>query len=426
MNIFWFRRDLRLDDNEGLYHALMAGTPVLPVFIFDTGITGELEKDDARISFIYSTLQDMHRKLNKKGSGMLILKGEPLTVLRSLTDNYPVKNIYVNRDYEPYGLDRDQKIKKMFSAKGISLISFKDHLIFEPGEVLKPDGTPYTVFTPFKKQWLGRYQNYNVAVRETSDKGDFFRFSPDFPDLEQLGFTPSAIKTPSFDLSVIPEYHTKREIPSLDATSRLGPHLRFGTLGIRALLNGMGPGAGHEAFLSELIWREFFMHILYHYPHAVHRNFRSKYDGIYWINDDDDFSRWREGRTGYPIVDAGMRELKQTGFMHNRVRMITAGFLCKHLLTDWRLGEAYFASRLLDYELASNNGNWQWAAGTGCDAAPYFRIFNPLEQHKKFDPDSGYVKKWVPELNTAAYPPPMIDHKYARARALEHYKKGIA
>lgn len=422
LSLFWFRRDLRLEDNTALNHALASGHPVLPVFIFDKNILQDLPKDDARLFFIYNTLQSIHGQLKKHGSSLLCLHGEPEEVWKNLCSTYDIDGAYSNKDYEPYARARDQKVKNLLENKGITFHAFKDQVIFEEDEIVKDDGKPYTVFTPFKNKWLHVFQS---SLTDGDIQPDFKQLFPAefaFPTLASLGFTASTIKVKDLDLSQLDQYEKSRNFPAMK-TSHLSPHLRFGTVSIRQVIAELKPG--QEIFLSELIWREFFMQILYHFPRVVHENFKTKYNGIQWINDETDFKKWCEGKTGFPMVDAGMRELNATGYMHNRVRMVTAGFLCKHLLIDWRWGEAYFAQKLLDYELSSNNGNWQWAAGTGCDAAPYFRIFNPGEQLKKFDKSLQYVKKWVPEFGTPEYPEPMVDHKTARERALETYKAGI-
>jgi deoxyribodipyrimidine photo-lyase len=429
VTVFWFRRDLRLDDNTALNRALKSGYPVLPVFIFDTEIIEELPVDDARITFIYQQLEKINARLNSTGSVLEVYKGEPIQVWQKILQKHHVASVFANKDYEPYALERDGKIGQLLGGSGIPFTLCKDQVIFEESEILKSDGKPYTVFTPYKKKWL---ENFNLDLHARQ-----MQFDPgmdlsegmlqskliNFPSLEELGFKTSRIEVPSYDLSGLKDYARLRDFPAPDSTSHLSPHLRFGTVSIRKIIAGLGKG--DEVFLSELIWREFFMQILFHFPDVVHKNFNSKYDGIAWRNDPGDLEKWQTGMTGYPLVDAGMRQLNSTGFMHNRVRMVTASFLCKHLLVDWRQGEAYFAGKLLDYELSSNNGNWQWSAGTGCDAAPYFRIFNPIEQLKRFDPDLEYVKRWVPELGTPDYPDPMIDHPFARARALDTYKAGI-
>ncbi len=421
--VFWFRRDLRLEDNTALVRAFDSGSPVLALFIFDTQIIDELSRDDARISFIYQQLQEIHLQLSARKSSLHIMKGDPLLVWKELLSRYEIGAVYANKDYEPYAIGRDRELAKMLESRGIAFHRFKDQVIFEEGEILKNDGTPYTVFTPYKRKWLEKFQGgTSISISELPEHG-FYQGSTSFPRLETLGFIPSVQEVLPYDLSGLKDYPLLRDLPAPDATSHLSPHLRFGTMSIRKLIALLGPS--DEIFLSELIWREFFMQILFHFPQVVTQNFRPKYNGISWNSSESDFERWCRGETGYPLVDAGMRELNATGFMHNRVRMVTAGFLCKHLLIDWRMGEAYFAGKLLDYELSSNNGNWQWAAGTGCDAAPYFRVFNPSAQLRKFDRDLVYVKRWIPEYGTPEYVSPMIDHQFARTRALETYRKGI-
>lgn len=415
--VIWLRRDLRLDDNVALNRALASGRPILPVFIFDSTILRHLQRNDPRVQFIYERLKSIHEKLRKRGSGVLCLHGDPVAQWKVLIHTCRVREVYFNDDYEPSAIRRDEQVRRYLEERGIRVHACKDQLIFAPGEVLKSDGLPYTVYTPYKKRWLEQFKGPEAEDLAT---GQFFRHSSPFPSLDVMGFESSGIRVPDHDLSVVPAYHETRDLPAVSGTTRLGPHLRFGTIGIRRLISELPPNS--EIFLSELIWREFFMQILYHYPHVVSRNFREKYDKVQWRNDEDEFKAWCRGETGYPLVDAGMRELNTTGFMHNRVRMVTASFLCKHLLIDWRWGEAYFAEKLLDYELSSNNGNWQWAAGTGCDAAPYFRVFNPETQQKKFDPKMDYIKKWVPEVGTHSYCQPIVEHRNARERALAAYQ----
>jgi deoxyribodipyrimidine photo-lyase len=425
INLFWFRRDLRLDNNTALIEALASDIPVLPVFIFDTNIVEELVIDDARISFIYDSLASVDKELKKSGSSIYITKGDPLKIWQELITSFDINSVFINKDYEPYALQRDSVIEKLLQKNNISLKKHKDQVIFEEKEVLKTDNTAYTVFTPYKNKWLQKLFE-NLPLKDTDPSGlrkNFYKCSFEFPSIEKIGFKRSALKVRPYDLSAINEYEKYRDLPFADKTSYLSPHLRFGTVSIRALVTLAIKS--NQTFLNELIWREFFMQILYIFPEIVTGNFRSKYDGIRWINREDEFTRWCIGETGYPLVDAGMRQLNATGYMHNRVRMVTAGFLCKHLLIDWRWGEAYFAEKLLDYELSSNNGNWQWAAGTGCDAAPYFRIFNPSSQQKRFDPKMEYIRKCVPDFEKSSYPKPMIDHDFARKRALETYKSGI-
>ncbi|HOW40927.1 MAG TPA: deoxyribodipyrimidine photo-lyase [Bacteroidales bacterium] len=425
VNIFWFRRDLRLNDNTALNNALAEGLPVLPVFIFDDNITGELPVDDPRISFIYDSLSALNNELGKYESSILVLRGNPEKVWKKLTAEYDINSVFINKDYEPYAITRDNNIEKLLNQNNITFKKFKDQVIFEEKEIVKGDGTPYTVFTPYRNRWM------QVFSTESSDalsplrtaSQNFLKASFAFPPIEKHGFRRSMVKVRPFDLSAIEDYHKFRDLPAEDRTSYLSPHLRFGTISIRELVRTAV--SSNQVFLSELIWREFFMQILFNYPNVVTESFRPKYDNIRWRNNEKEFDLWCRGETGYPIVDAGMRQLKQTGYMHNRVRMITASFLCKHLLIDWQWGEAYFASRLLDYELSSNNGNWQWAAGTGCDAAPYFRVFNPYTQQEKFDPKFIYTRRWAPESQKPGYVPPVVEHAFARERAIKTYSEGI-
>jgi deoxyribodipyrimidine photo-lyase len=423
ISVFWFRRDLRLVDNTALANALAADHPVLPIFIFDQHILSELPKDDARVTFIHQQLAAIQDGLIKTGSGLQVFHGDPIDVWQQILTTYDVQNIFFNQDYEPYALSRDAELLALASRKNIIVHSFKDQVIFEKDEVVKSDGKPYTVFTPYKRQWLHTFELQQPDLRPLTNENNFLRHESNFPSLESIGFKSSDIQVPTFDLAIENTYAEKRDFPSLNGTSHLSTHLRFGTVSIRQIVANLNDM--HGTLMSELIWREFFMQILYHFPKVVTENFKVKYNHIQWRNNSEEFDAWCKGETGYPMVDAGMRELNATGLMHNRVRMITAGFLCKHLLIDWRWGEAYFAEKLLDYELSSNNGNWQWAAGTGCDAAPYFRIFNPMEQLKKFDKDGFYIRKWIPEFDSMKYPPEMIEHKFARLRALEKYKQGM-
>ncbi|MBS2212235.1 deoxyribodipyrimidine photo-lyase [Carboxylicivirga mesophila] len=422
ITIHWFRRDLRLDDNTALNAALNSPYPVLPVFIFDTKIIEELPSDDARISFIYQQLNNINQYLQKRFKSCILIKyGDPLEQWQKLLTEYNIGEVHFNRDYEPYALQRDQAITDLLSKKGIKVSSHKDHVIFEAQEVLKKDGSPYTVYTPYKKQWLSYFNNENCRVTPVNN-GNLLEAKTSLPALSSFGFQSSSISIPAWNFDNIPDYAANRDIPYLDHTSHLGPHLRFGTISIR---QAIAQSSGSDVFLSELIWREFFMQIMVHFPQVIVHNFKRKYDGIQWQNNQADFQRWCNGQTGYPLVDAGMRQLNQTGFMHNRVRMVCASFLCKHLLIDWRWGESYFAQKLLDYELASNNGNWQWAAGTGCDAAPYFRVFNPTEQQRKFDPEFKYIRRWINEFDSFDYASPMVEHKSARLRALDAYKSAL-
>ena len=422
ISIAWLRRDLRLDDNRAIFEAHQTGNKVLVLFIFDTDIIDELDKDDHRITFIYDNLFSINSELNTQGSALLIKKGRPADIWKKLISEFDIKSVHIARDYEPYAKERDREILELLSSNNIIFKGYKDQVIFEKSEVVKQDNSPYTVFTPYKNKWLDAFKN-NSIINYDLKSCNFLSHQFSFPTLSELGFTRSEKEVQSFQIDDLENYKIERDIPSLDHTSKLSPHLRFGTVSIRKIVDKM---KGNEVFLSELIWREFFMQILYHFPQVIDQNFKEKYNGIQWRNDEVEFKKWCAGATGYPMVDAGMRQLNETGYMHNRVRMITAGFLCKHLLIDWRWGEAYFAKKLFDYELSANNGNWQWAAGTGCDAAPYFRIFNPEEQLKKFDPKHLYIKKWISEFGTDRYPSPIVDHKEARLRALDVYKRGIA
>lgn len=428
ISIFWFRRDLRLDDNAALYHALHSGKPVLPVFIFDENILSKLEnKHDKRVDFIHRTLTELKSELKKLGSDLLVFHGTPLEVYEKLTSEYEVKSVFTNHDYEPYAQERDAEIAALLNEKGASFKTFKDQCIFEKDEVLKDDGKPYTVYTPYSKKWKAKLNAFYLKSYPTEKYfSNFLKFQADsFPSLEEMGFEKTEVSIPSadFELSIIKNYHNTRDIPSVQGTSRLSVHLRFGTISIRKLAKLAFET--NEKFLNELIWRDFYMMILWHFPHVVEGAFRPAYDKIEWENDEHHFEAWCKGETGYAIVDAGMRELNETGFMHNRVRMIVASFLTKHLLLDWRWGEAYFAEKLLDFELSSNNGGWQWASGSGCDAAPYFRVFNPYLQTEKFDPQLRYVQKWVPEFQELTYPQPIVDHKFARQRAIDRYQKAL-
>ena len=423
INVFWIRRDLRLTDNVGFSEALKSDLPVLPIFIFDKKILDELPEEDARLNFIHDTLSEMNAQLKEKRAGINGYYGNPKECIEQLIKEYEVNAIYTNRDYEPYALNRDKEMSEFLSSKGVDFKIFKDQVIFEKGEVTKDDGNPYTVYTPFKNKWLSHFDENTMIEDHKLNLDNCLKGEFPFPSLSEMGFQKSEIKVQPIDLSQLDDYENTRDFPATDGTSYLGPHLRFGTVSVRSIIRKLEKK--DAVFLSELIWREFFMQILYHFPRVVSNNFRSKYDGIKWRNNKEDFEKWCQGKTGYPMVDAGMRQLNKTGYMHNRVRMVTASFLVKHLLIDWKWGEAYFAQHLLDFDLASNNGNWQWAAGTGCDASPYFRIFNPESQLKKFDKGMKYVSTWAPEYLELIYPKPMVEHKFARERCLSTYKEGI-
>lgn len=428
VNLFWFRRDLRLHDNVGLYHALGDGLPVVPVFLFDKAILDDLDDTaDARVSFIYQALEKLQDDLKAKRSSLWVHCGAVLSCFTKILERYDVQAVFTNRDYEPYARERDEEVQHFLAGRGIAFRDFKDQVIFEQDEILKANGEPYTVYTPYSKTWKARLQPADLACVHSEERQHYIEADFPMPSLREIGFKETAIQFPPLVVSAsrIKKYKETRDLPYLDTgTSQLGVHLRFGTRSIRK--TAARAKELNETFLNELIWREFFMQILYHYPSVVTHNFYRKYDQIKWRNDRSEFERWCAGQTGFPMVDAGMRQLNQTGYMHNRTRMIAASFLCKDLLIDWRWGEAYFAKKLLDYELASNNGNWQWAAGTGVDAAPYFRVFNPETQAKKFDPQNRYQKHWIEELETPQYPKPMVNHSEARLRALEAYKEALA
>ena len=425
VSVFWFRRDLRLDDNAGLYHALKERPQVQPIFIFDTRILDNLEnRNDARVDFIHQSLVSLNDELIKIGSSLLVLLGDPVEIFENLNP----QAVYTNHDFEAYAIKRDASVKKLLAKKDIPLFTYKDHVIFERKEIVKDNGEPYTVFTPYSKRWLSKLNDFYIKPYPTLQyKKNFTRIDPlTIPSVEDIGFEPSGRQFPerAIKVSIIKKYDEVRDFPAIHGTTRLSVHLRFGTVSIRKLV-GIAI-KNNDTWLKELIWRDFYAMILANFPHIEEGSFKPAYDRIKWRNNEQEFERWCEGKTGYPIVDAGMRELNTTGFMHNRVRMITASFLTKHLLIDWRWGEAYFAKQLLDYDLASNNGGWQWAAGTGCDASPYFRVFNPVLQTEKFDHDWKYIRYWVPEVDDPGkYPLPIVDHRFARDRAIKTYRNAV-
>ena len=427
-SVFWFRRDLRLDDNLGLNAALSSGLKVIPIFIFDTEIINKLEKNDLRIKMIHAALVKLNDAMlgNRCNVGMYL--GNPKAVFESLLKKYKIKSVYTNRDYEPYALKRDRSIKSFLEKKNVTYKSFKDQVIFEKDEVVKDDGNPYKVYTPYSRKWIETLNARGFETCKSETKlNSLASLELPYLTLKEIGFDEKEFDIPLFniDSKTIEKYEETRNFPYLNSTSRIGAHLRFGFVSIRKLVE-KAHKKSNKTYLKELIWREFFMQILWHFPYTQEKSFKPKYDRIKWLNNDEEFKKWCEGNTGYPLVDAGMRELNQTGFMHNRVRMLVGSFLCKHLLIDWRWGEKYFAKKLLDYEMSSNVGNWQWVAGCGVDASPYFRIFNPKEQIKKFDKDFKYIKKWVPEFQSSLYPKEIIDHKFARNRCLETFKAAVA
>ena len=458
INIHWFRRDLRLNDNAALYHALKLGVPVLPIFIFDKNILDKLEdRDDSRVSFIHETILNLQKELEALGSTLQVFYGKPVEVWNEILKTYQVAHVFTNHDYESYALERDEEIEKLLKEQGVKFSKYKDHVIFDGNEVVKDDGKPYTVFTPYSRKWKaallddGRWTMENGKTLTDDVKtftptisfcfqpyptekyfSGFIKtsssniFSKPIPSLEDMSFVKSAIIIPSKTVArkIVMNYDQTRNFPGLDeSTTKLGIHFRFGTISIRE--KALAAQTLNETYLNELIWRDFYSMILQHFPHVERNAFRPEYEKINWLNDEIQFQKWYDGKTGYPLVDAGMRELNTTGYMHNRVRMVVSSFLTKHLLIDWRWGEAYFAKKLIDFDLASNNGGWQWAAGCGTDAAPYFRIFNPTAQQEKFDPNNVYIKKWIPEIDTPNYPKPIVDHVFARERCLAAYKLAL-
>jgi deoxyribodipyrimidine photo-lyase len=428
IHLFWFRRDLRLQDNCGLYHALNSGKKVLPIFIFDEAILSRLPNNDARVSFLHQELTNINTQLRELGTSLAVFHGKPLVIFEQLLEKYSVETVFTNHDYEPYALQRDAGIKTLLTSKNIGFKTYKDQVIFERNEIVKKDGTAYKVYTPYSKKWLEAFHHNGIQFFPSEKKlnGLLQTTEQPFLSLAAIGFQPSSIKVASYRVSpeLIDAYEENRNFPAKDSTSRLGTHLRFGTVSVREMV-AKASKSNNIVFLKELIWREFFMQILWHYPHTTKDSFKPQYDRILWRNNEEEFQKWCAGETGYPLVDAGMRELNQTGFMHNRVRMLVGSFLCKHLLIDWRWGEAYFAEKLHDYEQSSNVGNWQWVAGCGVDAAPYFRIFNPTTQIQKFDKDLNYIKKWVPDFQELSYPTQIVDHKMARERCLTTYKEAL-
>ncbi len=430
INIIWFRRDLRLSDNAALYHALKAGTPVLPVFIFDQNILDQLEdKKDKRVAFIHGAITEMQTQLVRMGSSLQVFYGKPLEVFENLVKQYTIGTVFTNHDYEPYALERDAAVASFLQELSIGFRTYKDQVIFEKNEVIKDDGKPYTVFTPYSRKWKAALKPFHLKAYPTEKYFNHFcqQTPMPIPDLKSMGFENVETVFPSKELNeeIVRKYSQNRDFPALDnGTSKMGVHLRFGTVSIRKIAT-IAAGL-NETYLNELIWRDFYQMILWHFPKVGKgKAFKAEYDKIVWRNNEEEFQKWCVGKTGYPIVDAGMRELNATGFMHNRVRMIVASFLTKHLLIDWRWGEAYFASKLLDFDLAANNGGWQWAASSGCDAAPYFRVFNPYLQTEKFDKEFKYIKKWVPEFQEFTYPKPIVIHEIARKRVLETYAAAL-
>jgi deoxyribodipyrimidine photo-lyase len=430
VSVFWFRRDLRLDDNAGLYHALKSGQPVLPLFIFDREILDKLEdKDDARVTFIYQCIADLNHQLKKYGSSLLVIYDNADDAWNGVLKTCNVASVYTNHDYEPYAKKRDDAIAQKLKKQGIEFKTYKDQVIFDRDEVKKADGQPYTVYTPYQRKWYETLKPFHLkAYPNKKYFSNFFKVDKlVVPSLKEMGFVQSKADFPGTDYKkYIADYAEQRNFPAVKGTSHIGLHLRFGTVSIRGLAHTAN-GFKEKTWLNELVWREFYMMILDNFPQTAEYAFRPEYDRIKWVNNEQQFKAWCDGQTGFLLVDAGMRELNATGYMHNRVRMVAASFLAKDLLIDWRWGEHYFARKLLDYEMASNVGGWQWSAGCGTDAAPYFRIFNPDSQLKKFDPDLIYIKKWVPEYaDFSKYPKPIIDHAFARERCLKAFKAALS
>lgn len=429
MTFFWHRRDLRTNDNAGLFAALRKGKNVQPIFIFDKNILDELNEIDQRVLYIYQHISALKKAYQEQGSDLWVFYGEPKSVFKELMKGHDIDSVFTNRDYEPYAKTRDEEIEKMLNDEDIKFRTLKDHVIFEKNEVLNGEDKPYKVFTPYMREWKSVLTPFHLKSYPTEKYFENLNQSKDKMELislKEMGFSDEQTQDfPAMEASdkIIKDYENTRDIPSIRGTTRMSLHLRFGTISIRELCR---QGRKNEKYFNELIWRDFYQMILYHFPESADRSFKPKYDNIPWENNEKHLEAWKNGKTGYPIVDAGMRELNETGFMHNRVRMVVASFLTKHLMTDWRLGEAYFAEKLLDYEMASNVGGWQWAASSGVDAQPYFRVFNPTSQHEKFDPDDKYIKKWVPEYGTSKYPEPIVEHKKAREHAIAVYKEALS
>lgn len=431
--LFWFRRDLRLEDNVGLYHALyqakQKGQKVLPLFIFDKTILDKLEdKKDKRVDFIHRTILSMQDQLVAIGKSMHVAYGKPVEVMEAFAKQYTISGVYTNHDYEPLAIERDAQIKTILDKNGIAFLTFKDQVIFEKEEVIKDDGKPYTIYTPYANKWRAYWINHVPKIHPSIKLLDYFLATKPLkiPSLKEMGFASTDLVVPpiQWDEGLVKKYTDQRNFPAIKGTTQLSIHLRFGTISVRQL--ALSTQSLNSTFFNELIWRDFYHMILWHFPQVGKgKSFKAQYDFIEWRNNEKEFKAWCEGKTGYPIVDAGMRELNTTGFMHNRVRMIVASFLTKHLLIDWRWGEAYFAQKLLDFDLAANNGGWQWASGSGCDAAPYFRVFNPRLQTEKFDKDLKYIRKWIPELDSLEYPKPIVVHEVARERVLAAYAKAL-
>jgi len=431
ITIFWHRRDLRFADNAGLAAALQSGHPVLPLFIYDQTILEKLPPDDARLTFIFDQVERLAHEAREAGGGFLARYGKTEAVFEALLKAYDVAAVYTNEDYEPYATERDAVIAKLVEKHGAEFKAFKDQVIFAKDEVLTKNGKPSKVFGAYSKAWQAKvtpddfkphpsarlFKKENLA---SPQKGDASR-----PTLKEMGFERHEQWTPPAHLppaKVVENYDQVRDLPAEKrGTTRLSVHLRFGTVSIRQLMQQAQEL--NNKLLNELIWRDFFMMLLWHFPNTATEAYDPKMRHLPYRDDEAQYRAWCEGRTGYPLVDAGMRQLNATGYLHNRARIATAGFLVKQLFIDWKLGEHYFSEKLLDYDMSNNVGNWQWMAGTGAVAAPWFRVYSPDSQQQQYDPDYEYVKQWVPEFGTDKYPAPIVDHKFGRERALDLIRK---
>jgi len=427
LSVFWFRRDLRLHDNHGFFQALDKSKSVLPIFIFDINILKDLNQNDRRVSLLFDRLMELNKELAKQSKKIHVYYGDPELILNELHEKIPFDALFANTDYEPYATKRDRTINNSLGKKYVKFLSFKDQVIFEKDEILSNEGKIYSVYTYYMKKWKSLFNNSMTDSYPshkllhkciTSDAIKCVHF------LDEIGFEYSKyiLYNPNLTQISLNKYEESRDNPNVNGTSNASVHLRFGFLSIREVVKIALQYS--EIFLNELIWRSFFSQILWNYPRVVDSCFKVKYNNLEW-NSNDLLFKWQKGQTGFHIVDAGMRQLIETGYMHNRVRMIAASFLVKNLGIDWRLGEAYFASKLMDFDLASNNGNWQWVAGTGCDASPYFRVFNPNTQRERYDPNFKYCAKWINELeeNGIYRVPKIVDAKQSRLEAIDRYKR---
>ncbi|TGE15405.1 cryptochrome/photolyase family protein [Hymenobacter elongatus] len=428
--LFWHRRDLRLHDNAGLAVALQSGLPVVPLFIYDREILDQLpSRRDARVTFIYDEVERLGRQTEQAGGTFLAFYGRPLEVFAQLVQHYEVAGVYTNEDYEPYAAVRDAAIAELIKPAGTEFRVFKDQVIFAKNEILSKSGTPPRVFGAYSKTWLAALRDEHLVPYPSTEHFVESNLMPlaeaaPRPTLEQMGFERYEQFVPAAELpaaALVSNYHNTRDKPGLvNSSTRRSVHLRFGTLSVRELMQQAKEL--NPKLLNELIWRDFFMMILWHYPFTATESYDPRLRLVPYRNNEDEFRAWCEGRTGYPLVDAGMRELNQTGYMPNRARIAAAGFLVKHLLIDWRWGDRYFADKLLDYDMSQNVGNWQWMAGTGAVAAPWFRVYSPQSQQEQYDTTFDYVRQWIPEFGTRDYPTPIVEHKFARERAIATFR----